>query len=155
MITQIRHAGITVQNLDECLAFFVDLLGFEILKRMEESGSYIDAMHNLDEVKVTTVKIKAPDGNLIELLKFHSHKVEGESGWGGRIYSTGLTHLAFTVNDIAETYDRLRNSGVHFNAPPQNSPDGYAKVTFCRGPEGLFLELVEVNKSYQPTPPLP
>ena len=85
MITQIRHAGITVQNLDECLSFFVDLLGFEVMKKMDESGSYIDAMHNLNDVKVTTVKIKAPDGNLIELLKFDSHKVECEESWNGKI----------------------------------------------------------------------
>ena len=34
--------------------------------------------------------------------------------------------------------------GVVFNAPPQRSPDGGAKVTFCRDPEGNLLELVEV-----------
>jgi catechol 2,3-dioxygenase-like lactoylglutathione lyase family enzyme len=147
MITQIRHAGITVQNLDECLSFFVDLLGFEVMKKMDESGSYIDAMHNLNDVKVTTVKIKAPDGNLIELLKFNSHKVECEESWNGKIYSTGLTHLAFTVEDLEKTFEVLSKNGVHFNAPPQHSPDGYAKVTFCRGPENLFLELVEVIKN--------
>jgi len=147
MITQIRHAGITVQNLDKCLSFFVDLLGFEVMKKMDESGSYIDAMHNLNDVKVTTVKIKAPDGNLIELLKFNSHKVEHDESWNGKIYSTGLTHLAFTVEDLEKTYEVLTKKGVHFNAPPQHSPDGYAKVTFCRGPENLFLELVEVIKN--------
>jgi catechol 2,3-dioxygenase-like lactoylglutathione lyase family enzyme len=146
MITQIRHAGLTVQNLEECLAFFVDMLGFKVMKQMDESGDYIDAMHDLKDVKVTTVKIKAPDGNLIELLKFNSHKIEKDDKWDGKIYSTGLTHLAFTVKDLDKTYDDLSKKGVYFNAPPQHSPDGYAKVTFCRGPEGLFLELVQVIK---------
>ena len=146
MITQIRHAGITVQNLDLCKSFFVDLLGFEVIKQMDEHGEYIDAMHNLTDVKVTTVKLKAIDGNMIELLKFNSHKVESEQDWNGKIYSTGLTHLAFTVIDLNDAYKKLTESGVHFNAPPQKSPDGYAKVTFCRGPENLFIELVEVLK---------
>jgi catechol 2,3-dioxygenase-like lactoylglutathione lyase family enzyme len=145
MITQIRHTGITVQNLEKCLNFFVDKLGFQIVKRMDESGDYIDAMHNLSGVVVTTVKIEAHDGNIIELLKFKSHKVEDDESWSGKIYSTGLTHLAFTVRDLNKTYEDLKNKGVKFNAPPQYSPDGYAKVTFCRGPEGLFLELVEVR----------
>jgi hypothetical protein len=34
--------------------------------------------------------------------------------------------------------------GIDFNAPPQQAPDGGAKVTFCCDPEGNFLELVEV-----------
>jgi hypothetical protein len=41
-------------------------------------------------------------------------------------------------------YNRLKDEGVSFNSPPQLSPDGYAKVTFCRAPEGTFIELVEV-----------
>jgi|TARA_B110000495_G_C22564629_1_gene340419 catechol 2,3-dioxygenase-like lactoylglutathione lyase family enzyme len=73
MITQIRDTGITVQNLDLCKSFFVDLLGFEVVKQMDEHGDYINAMHNLNDVKVTTVKLKAIDGNMIELLKFNSH----------------------------------------------------------------------------------
>ena len=146
MITQIRHAGITVQDLDKSLAFFVDLLGFKILKKMDESGDYIDNMHNLKDVKVTTVKIAAPDGNLIELLKFNSHKTPEEETWNGKIYSTGLTHIALTVKDLDETYNALKVRGIVFNAPPQKSPDGYAKVTFCKGPENLFIELVEVLK---------
>jgi hypothetical protein len=31
------------------------------MKKMDEVGSYIDAMHNLKDVSVTTVKMKAPD----------------------------------------------------------------------------------------------
>jgi hypothetical protein len=60
-----------------------------------------------------------------------------------------LTFLTknFTVEDLEKTFEVLSKNGVHFNAPPQHSPDGYAKVTFCRGPENLFLELVEVIKN--------
>jgi len=144
MITQIRHAGIVVQDLETCLNFFVDLLGFKVFKKMDESGAHIDAMLNLNNVAVTTVKIRAADGNLIELLKFNSHQVDGEYSWSGKIYSTGLTHLALTVDDLDKTYQELLSHGIAFNAPPQFSPDGLAKVTFCRGPENLFLELVEV-----------
>ena len=33
---------------------------------------------------------------------------------------------------------------IQFNSSPQISPDGYAKVVFCRAPEGTMIELVEV-----------
>ncbi len=56
----------------------------------------------------------------------------------------GFTLIAFTVDDLDREYERLRAAGVAFNARPQTSPDGYAKVTFCRDPEGNLIELVEV-----------
>lgn len=142
MITAIRHTGLVVANLDKALSFWCDLMGFVVSKRMEESGSHIDAMMGLKDVRLTTVKLAAPDGNLIELLHFHTHP--DKPVWQGQPNSTGFTHIAMTVNDLDATFALLSSAGVKFNAPPQLSPDGYAKVTYCRGPECVLLELVEV-----------
>ena len=141
MITNIRHTGITVQNLKKSTNFFINVLGFKLKKKMNEHGTYIDNMLNLNKVKVTTVKLKAPDGSLIELLKFKNYK--DKKKWSGKIYSTGLTHMAFSVKNLDKSYKILKKKGVIFNAPPQLSPDGFAKVTFCKGPENFFIELVE------------
>jgi catechol 2,3-dioxygenase-like lactoylglutathione lyase family enzyme len=99
-------------------------------------------MMGLEDVRVTTVKLAAPDGNLIELLQFTSHP--DQPAWTGAPNSTGLTHVAFTVQDLDDACERLAGKGVTFSSPPQRSPDGYAKVIYCRGPEGVLLELVEV-----------
>ena len=40
---------------------------------MDEKGSHLDAMMGLEDVNVVTAKLKAPDGNLLELLQFKSH----------------------------------------------------------------------------------
>jgi catechol 2,3-dioxygenase-like lactoylglutathione lyase family enzyme len=142
MITSIRHAGIVVADLSRALAFWRDVLGFRVIRQMEESGSYLDRMLGLQNAKATTVKLAAPDGNLIELLHFHSHPDSAE--WTGTPVSTGLTHLAFTVDDLAAEQARLTAAGVRFLSPSQVSPDGNVKVMFGVGPEGLLLELVEV-----------
>ncbi len=142
MITQIRHTGLVVADLENALRFWCDVLGFRIAKRMEESGAHIDAMMGLEDVRVTTLKLAAPDGNLVELLHFHSHP--DQPAWKGTPYSTGFTHIALTVDDLDAVCRMLAEAGVSFNAPPQLSPDGYAKVTYARGPEGVLLELVEV-----------
>lgn len=142
MITQIRHVGLVVADLERALNFWCNLLGFRITKRMDESGPHIDAMMGLKDVRVTTVKLAAPDGNLIELLHFNSHP--DQPAWKGMPHSTGFTHIALTVDDLDATCQKLAEAGVTFNAPPQRSPDGYAKVTYGRGPEGVLLELVEV-----------
>jgi len=144
MITHIRHTGIVVADLERALSFWCDVLGFRIVKRMDESGPYLDAMMGLRNARATTVKLAAPDDNLVELLHFHSHP--DQSAWRGTPYSTGLTHIAFTVDDLDSDCARLGAAGVKFFAPPQTSPDGNVKVTYGSGPEGLLLELVEVLK---------
>jgi catechol 2,3-dioxygenase-like lactoylglutathione lyase family enzyme len=73
MITAIRHTGLVVANLDRALHFWCEVLGFKILKQMDEAGPHIDAMMGLDGVDVVTAKLAAPDGNVLELLHFRSH----------------------------------------------------------------------------------
>jgi len=142
MITGFRHTGIVVSDLDAAESFWCDVMGFSVSRRMEESGSYIDVMLNLNGAKVTTLKLAAPDGTLIELLKFYSHP--DEEIWSGAVYQTGLTHIALTVDDVEVEYRRLIDLGVVFIAQPQQSPDGAALVTFCKSPEGTLIELVEM-----------
>jgi catechol 2,3-dioxygenase-like lactoylglutathione lyase family enzyme len=144
MITHVRHVGLVVADLEMALTFWCDVLGFSVVRRMDESGPHIDAMMGLNEVTVTTVKLAAPDGNLVELLHFYSH--QDQPAWRGMPYSTGLTHVALTVVDLDAACKKLSEIGVVFNAPPQRSPDGCVKLTYCRGPEGILLELVEVLK---------
>jgi catechol 2,3-dioxygenase-like lactoylglutathione lyase family enzyme len=142
MIRAIRHSGLVVADLDRALHFWCDVLGFRVERRMDESGPHIDAMMGLKDVRVTTAKLAAPDGNLIELLHFHSHP--DKPAWKGEPYSTGFTHIALTVDDLDQCVRQLSDVGVKFPAPPQFSPDGYAKVIYAQGPEGVLLELVEI-----------
>ncbi len=141
MIKDIRHTGIVVADLEASLYFYRDLLGFHVTKQMEEAGDYIDNISSLRNVKVTTVKMTSPSGQMIELLKYHSHPAEQKMR---KICEIGISHIAFTVDNLDIEYERLKAKGIQFNSPPQLSPDGYAKVTFCRAPEGTLIELVEV-----------
>ena len=144
MITQIRHTGLVVADLEASLHFWCDVLGFRVVRKMEESGPHIDAMMGLKDVRVMTVKLAAPDEGMIELLHFLSHPDRPE--WVGTPHSTGFTHVAMTVDDLDVTCEKLIKAGVTFEAPPQRSPDGAVKVAYGRGPEGILLELVEVLK---------
>jgi len=141
MITHFRHTGIVVADLDASLQFYVDTLGFSVTKRMEETGAHLDRVLALEGVQVTTVKMAAPDGFLIELLYYQSHQQPVEQR---ELCTVGIGHIALQVDDIEAVYAKLMGAGVHFNAEPQTSPDGYAKLTFCQAPEGTFIELVQV-----------
>ena len=141
MIKDIRHSGIVVDNLSASLDFYRDLLGFKIVKQAEESSSFISNILGLVDVKLTTVKMSVSDGQLIELLYYHTHQKESEQK---AINDIGLTHIAFTVNDVEAMYNQLKTKGIYFVSEPQISPNNYAKVAFCQAPEGTFIELVEV-----------
>jgi catechol 2,3-dioxygenase-like lactoylglutathione lyase family enzyme len=141
MIKDIRHTGIVVDDLEASLHFYRDLLGFKITKQMEESGNYIDVILLLHNVKITTIKMTSPAGQMIELLKYHSHPVEQKMR---KICEIGISHIALTVDDLDTEYHKIKDYGIRFNSPPQLSPDGYAKVAFCQAPEGTLIELVEV-----------
>lgn len=138
-----RHVGVVVSDLEQSLEFYRDLLGLTVVRRLEERGKHMDELLALNDVRVTTVKLRAPTGEtLVELLKFDSHPAE--PGTQPQIHSIGPTHLAFTVVDIDAMHRRLSNAGVSFLSGPQASPDGYARVAFCLDPDGTPLELVEV-----------
>ena len=142
MISTIRHVGLVVSDLDKALQFWCETMGFVVSRHMEESGPQIDAMMGLKDVKVTTAKLADPDGNLLELLCFHSHPDKPQ--WEGKPYSTGFTHIALTVQNLDETLRQLKLFGGSVPAEPQLSPDGNVRVIYATGPEGVLLELVEI-----------
>lgn len=145
MIAGVRHFGIVVSNMERSLKFYRDLLGLKIERSMNESGSFLDNMLNLKNVKVKTVKMSAPNGiTLIELLEFSFPKGNMNKR---HVHDLGSSHVAFTVSDLDAVYKFLQSSGVKFNCPPQLSPDGYAKVTFCLDPDDTPIELVQVLNS--------
>jgi catechol 2,3-dioxygenase-like lactoylglutathione lyase family enzyme len=138
----IRHTGIVINNLEKSLRFYRDILGLKVQRDMLEQGEFIDNISDLKNVEVRTIKMSADDGNLVELLWYKSHPREIRGA--EEICSPGVSHLAFTVDDIDYQYKRLKEEGVEFHCPPQISPDGKAKVTFCHDPEGNLIELVEI-----------
>lgn len=136
-----RHIGVVVNDLNKSIEFWQQLFGLTIKNQQLEEGEFVDNMLGLSGVKLTTVKLAGPDGMLVELLKFHSHPAA--ESWTGNPFSTGLTHIALTVEDIESCDDKIRALGYAAVHPPQTSPDNKVRVAYFRGPENLLLELVE------------
>ena len=142
MITQIRHTGIVVEDLKQALDFYQNVLGFKVEKLMEEKGPFIQTILGLKGVEVTTVKMSAPDGNLIELLYFKNHQKEAKK-LERRIFDFGVSHIALTVENLEADYQRIKLTGGHFISAPKTNDEGTAKVAFCKDPCGNILELVQ------------
>tara|TARA_B110000003_G_C16190064_1_gene355016 strand:+ start:23 stop:457 length:435 start_codon:yes stop_codon:yes gene_type:complete len=141
MIKEVRHAGIVVSNLDVSVKFYCDLLNLKVKSIANEEGEFLDNMLSRKNVKNKVAKLTANNGTaLIELIESESFS----NVLPRDFFTIGASHVAFTVDDLDKTYEYLLDNGVKFNAPPQKSPDGFAKVTFCLDPDNTPIELVEV-----------
>ena len=141
MIKDVRHVGIMVSDMEKSLKFYRDLLGLKVKSLVDEEGEFLDNMLAHENVKNKVAKLYAKNGNaLIELIDSRSYANKKDRDF----FTIGASHFALTVDDLEKTYDYLVKNGVKFTAPPQQTPDRFAKVTFCEDPDGTLIELVEV-----------
>jgi lactoylglutathione lyase len=112
---------VRVNDLDASLDFYCHKLGLKELRRVDvEAGRF------------TLVFLGAPDNPdaQVEL----THNWDPEELEGGRNFG----HLAYAVDDIYATCQRLQDAGVTINRPPR---DG--RMAFVRSPDGISIELLQ------------
>jgi hypothetical protein len=143
-MVKIRHTGIVTKDLKKSLLFWNKYLGFKISKDVNEKGDLIDRIMSYKKVKVRTIKLKDKNGALIEILYFkNSPRIKKNII---KPYTNGITHISITIKNIFILYNFLKKKKIIFNSKPQVSEDGNVIMTYCKTPEGAFLELVEEIK---------
>jgi catechol 2,3-dioxygenase-like lactoylglutathione lyase family enzyme len=130
-----------VNDLENTRDFWINTLGFKLHIEAKEESPYIDDLLAIKEPNLTTVKLIDSKGFIIELLKFDNYQVE--NSWSGDLKTTGLTHIALTVDNLDELVTILRKLDYQTISEIKTSPNKKAKVVFVRGPEGIMLELVQ------------
>ena len=130
-----------VNDLEKNRDFWINTLGFKLHIEALEESPYIDQLLDIKDPALKTVKLIDSKGFIIELLKFENYQV-GNS-WSGDLKTTGLTHIALTVDNLDELIERLIKDNYQTVSDIKVSPNGKVKVIFVKGPEGLMLELVE------------
>jgi catechol 2,3-dioxygenase-like lactoylglutathione lyase family enzyme len=144
-VLAIRHTGIVVSNMDTSLPFYRDLLGLEVWWDQIEEGPTTEAVTGVAGARMHTVKLRAPDGVSIELLQYlNTPKPVPPLSNANDV---GCNHVALRVANLDAFYEKAKSAGIRFNTAPIVAAGGKAKVTYCRDPEGVYLELVEVLES--------
>ena len=141
MILATRHIGIVVQDLERSVDFWRDVLGLKIAIDFWQTGDYIDTVQKLSGVNLHMVKLTAPDGSMIELLKDEAHPTLPPAR--NDLCDRGIRHIAFNVADIEAAWQTFRDHGCETLSVPTDSPDGNVRLFFGRDPEGNLLEIVQ------------
>ena len=140
-----RHVGIVVKDLAKTSDFWVNLIGFKMHVDAIEQSPYIDDLLGIENPGLRTVKLIDENGFIVELLEFSNYP--SKENWAGNLATTGLTHIALTVNDLKTLTVKLKNNGYELVSDIKKSPNGLVNVVFVIGPECLMLELVESTTS--------
>lgn len=122
------HTMVRVSNLEQSLDFFCNKFGLVEVRRIDnEKGRFtlvfLAAPEDVEKAKDT----KAP---LLELTyNWDEHEYTGGRNFG---------HLAYRVDDIYQTCQKLMDAGVTINRPPR---DGY--MAFIKTPDNISIELLQ------------
>jgi lactoylglutathione lyase len=132
------HTMVRVTSIEPSLEFYCKKLGMEEVRRVEsEAGRYTLVFLAAPEDKSRAAAERAP---LLELTY----------NWDSEKYGEGRNfgHLAFEVDDIYATCDRLMKAGVTINRPPR---DG--RMAFVRSPDQISIELLQKGEALAPAEP--
>ena len=135
---QYLHSMIRVQNLDSALDFFCKNLGMHEVRRYDNEGG-----------RFTLVFLAASD-DMATATEDYRPCLELTYNWDTEPYSNGRNfgHLAYAVDNIYETCQRLMDQGVTINRPPR---DGY--MAFIKSPDGISIELLQKGDKLAPCEP--
>ena len=141
MILNTRHTGIVVRDLDRAICFY-EGLGLRLWRREMETGSFIEQVTGLPDVRLEWAKLKAPDDSLVELLQYHSHPVNVPHEMASA-QAHGCSHVAFTVADVETACACVKELGGTVTNSPALSSDERARVAYGHDVDGVLIELVE------------
>ncbi|CAM2738478.1 lactoylglutathione lyase [Legionella steigerwaltii] len=122
------HTMVRISNLDESLDFYCNKLGLVEVKRSDhENGRY------------TLIFLASPD-DFEHAKHANAPLLELTYNWDPENYPEGRNfgHLAYRVDDIYATCERLKKAGVVINRPPR---DGH--MAFIRSPDNISIELLQ------------
>ncbi|MGC6413056.1 MAG: VOC family protein [Candidatus Puniceispirillaceae bacterium] len=122
------HTMVRIENIEAALAFYCDALGLVETRRYDnEKGRF------------TLIFLAAPK-DVEAAHAHHAPELELTYNWDPERYTgaRNFGHLAYRVDDIYASCQRLMDKGVTINRPPR---DG--NMAFIRSPEGISIELIQ------------
>lgn len=144
-----HHMGIQVADLERSVAFYRDVLGFEVAFAWNPQAQYIRDMVGYPEVDIHAAILRLPDSSVfLELLEYRNverHPVDT------RTANPGTAHIAFFVDDLDVLYADLTARGVGSVSPPVTptiGPNKGGRAVYMLDPDGVRVEFIQTTRTF-------
>ena len=144
-ILRADHTGITVSNLEASLAFWRDVLGFEVSHAAHQEGELAQEITGVKGAEIKLVVLKAPGGHKIELLEYVAPADRKRANV--RPCDVGFVHVALFVGDLDLVLERIAASGWKAAGKPQTltrGPNAGKRVVYVSDPDGTTIEFMQI-----------
>jgi catechol 2,3-dioxygenase-like lactoylglutathione lyase family enzyme len=148
------HTGITVSNLERSLAFWRDVLGFELSHRAHQTGELAEQITGVPGAEILIAVVKAP-GHKIELLEYREPGDRKRAEL--RPCDVGSVHVALTVDNLDAVLETVAASGWKTAGQPQTlttGPNAGKRVIYVRDPDGTTIEFMQPAEGGSSAPSL-
>jgi catechol 2,3-dioxygenase-like lactoylglutathione lyase family enzyme len=142
------HTGITVSNLERSLAFWRDVLGFELSHRTHQASGLASEITGVPGAEISLAVLKGP-GHKIELLEYRAPP-DRKQHVDLRPCDVGHVHVALAVDDLEAVLKAIAASGFNAAGKPQtlqSGPNAGKRVVYVRDPDGTTIEFMQAAAS--------
>jgi lactoylglutathione lyase len=132
------HTMVRIKNIEQSLDFYCNKLGLIEISRKE-----------FTKEKFTLIFLAAPEDEQQAMVN-KAPMLELTYNWDLKDYAEGenFGHIAYRVDNIYETCQKLIDAGVTINRPPR---DGF--MAFIRSPDNISIELLQKGAALRPQEP--
>ena len=131
---------IVVDDLEAVKAFFIEL-GLTLEGESTVEGPLVGKLIGLQDVRATLAMLRSPDGQGIELDKFHTPDAVRFGPVNAPVNTLGLRRIMFAVDDINALVAHMRAHGADVIGEMQY--ENAYRLAYIRGPEGIIVALAE------------
>lgn len=139
-IKRMDNILIVVDDLEATKAFFIEL-GLKLEGEATVEGPGVGALIGLTDVKATLVTLRTPDGQGVELDKFHTPNPIRFGPVDAPVNTLGMRRIMFAVEEIDGMVTHMLAHGAELIGE-MNYENAY-RLAYIRGPEGIIVALAE------------
>ncbi len=139
-VKRMDNVLIVVDDLEATKTFFIDL-GLKLEGETTVEGPLVGKLIGLTDVRATLAMMRTPDGQGIELDKYHTPNAIRFGPVDAPVNTLGIRRIMFAVDDLDAVVARLRARGDEIIGEMQYG-DTY-RLAYIRGPEGIIIGLAE------------
>lgn len=139
-VRRMDNVLIVVEDLEAAKAFFLEL-GLRLEGETTVEGPEVGRLIGLGSIRATLVMLRTPDGQGIELDKFHTPDAVRFGPVEAPANTLGCRRVMFAVDDVDATVAHMRGHGAELIGE-MTYGDTY-RLAYIRGPEGIVVGLAE------------